>query len=46
MEPVLYAAALILAIAAVVNLAARSINVPAPVLLVVVGTRGGAQFHW
>ena len=38
MEPVLYAAAVILAITAVVNLAARSINVPAPILLVVVGT--------
>ena len=38
MEPVLYAAAVILAITAVVNLAARSINLPAPILLVVVGS--------
>lgn len=38
MEPVLYAAAVVLAITAVINLAARSINVPAPILLVVAGT--------
>lgn len=38
MEPVLYAAAVILAITAVVNLAARSINLPAPILLVIVGS--------
>ena len=38
MEPVLYAAALVLAITAIVNLAARRINLPAPILLVVAGT--------
>lgn len=38
MEPALYAAALVLAITAIVNLAARRIDLPAPILLVVVGS--------
>lgn len=37
MEPILYAAAAVLAITAVVNLTARSLNLPSPIVLVVVG---------
>ncbi|MGH6611746.1 MAG: Na+/H+ antiporter [Burkholderiaceae bacterium] len=37
MEPILYAAAAVLAITAVVNLIARSINIPSPIVLVVAG---------
>jgi monovalent cation/hydrogen antiporter len=37
MEPVLYAAAAVLAITAVVNLIARRINLPSPIVLVVAG---------
>ena len=37
MEPILYAAAAVLAITALVNWIARSINVPSPILLVVAG---------
>ena len=37
MEPILYAAAAVLAITAVINLAARRLHLPSPVLLVVAG---------
>ena len=37
MEPILYAAAAVLAITALVNWIAGSINVPSPILLVVAG---------
>jgi monovalent cation/hydrogen antiporter len=38
MEPILYAAAAVIAITAVVNLIARSIDIPSPIVLVVAGT--------
>ena len=38
MEPVLYAAFVVLVITAVVNLTARRLNLPGPILLVVAGT--------
>ena len=38
MEPVLYAALVVLVITAVVNLTARRLNLPGPILLVVAGT--------
>jgi len=37
MEPILYAAAAVLAVTAVLNLIARSIDVPSPIVLVVAG---------